>query len=123
MFYFNSSTVRLKANDFSNTYKSKVFQFLIGTIKRIQPPLLQHFDIDFNSSTVRLKVTFAPNQIGEGLYFNSSTVRLKVTVERKCFELFPNFNSSTVRLKVLAVFPEKLRPILFQFLNGTIKSF
>ena len=97
---------------------------------------------NFNSSMVRLKVTFAfknvKTQVFQFLYgaiksikfrcsslgrlnFNSSMVRLKADQRRQKSSSKKYFNSSMVRLKEETVVTEELFDE-FQFLYGAIKS-
>ncbi len=81
--HFNSTTVRLK-DGYTVTFPSvvNIFQFHYGTVKR---PTRQMFSIkpdNFNSTTVRLKVSPRAGLFCKSNYFNSTTVRLKGLIIR-----------------------------------------
>ena len=99
---FNSTMVRLKA-----IYSGEVKTYMEG----------------FNSTMVRLKEFHLLKLIAYYEGFNSTMVRLKVINVERVGKSIKGFNSTMVRLKVLLPCLREPAICLFQFHNGSIKSY
>ena len=92
--------VRLKVGQhFRYVAKSISFQFHYGTIKSFDSFPRAHFEFNFNSTMVRLKVQQSRSAAYQVCNFNSTMVRLKASAQ-----------------------PAVTPTMVFQFHYGTIKS-